>query len=34
MADSEILGFGPLTATVLNALAVAIYAPGAVAEKS
>jgi len=31
MADSEILGFGPLTATVLNALAVAIYAPDAVA---
>jgi iron complex transport system substrate-binding protein len=31
MADSEILGFGPLTAAVLNALAVAIYAPGAIA---
>ncbi|CAB4690998.1 MAG: ABC transporter substrate-binding protein [Actinobacteria bacterium] len=29
MEDSEILGFGPLTASVLNALAVAIYAPEA-----
>ena len=31
MADSEVLGFGPGTADVLNALAVAIYAPGALA---
>jgi iron complex transport system substrate-binding protein len=30
MSDSEILGFGPLTGAVLNALAVAIYAPEAV----
>jgi iron complex transport system substrate-binding protein len=30
MADSQILGFGPQTAAVLNALAVAIYAPEAV----
>ncbi len=30
MSDSEILGYGPLTAQVLNALAVAIYAPEAV----
>lgn len=30
MADSQILGYGPLTAEVLNALAVAIYAPEAV----
>lgn len=30
MEDSEILGFGPLTAAVLNALAVAVYAPEAV----
>lgn len=30
MIDSQILGFGPLTADVLNALAVAIYAPEAV----
>lgn len=30
MADEEILGYGPLTAKVLNALAVAIYAPEAV----
>jgi len=30
MADSEILGYGPLTDQVLNALAVAIYAPDAV----
>ena len=30
MNDSEILGFGPLTARVLNALAVAIYAPDAI----
>lgn len=30
MADSEILGFGPQSADVLNALAVAIYAPEAV----
>jgi iron complex transport system substrate-binding protein len=29
MADSQILGFGPETAAVLNALGVAIYAPGA-----
>lgn len=28
MADSQVLGYGPLTAEVLNALAVAIYAPG------
>lgn len=34
MADSEILGFGPLSASVLNALAVAIYAPQAVVKKS
>lgn len=27
MDDSQILGFGPITASVLNALAVAIYAP-------
>ena len=30
MADSEILGYGPLTPQVLNALAVAVYAPDAV----
>lgn len=30
MEDSQILGFGPRTADVLNALAVAIYAPEAV----
>lgn len=30
MSDSQILGYGPLTAQVLNALAVAIYAPEAV----
>lgn len=30
MADVQILGFGPQTAAVLNALAVAIYAPAAV----
>lgn len=30
MADEEILGYGPLTAKVLNALAVAVYAPEAV----
>lgn len=30
MADAEILGYGPLTAKVLNALAVAVYAPEAV----
>lgn len=30
MQDSQILGFGPLTAQVLNALAVAVYAPEAV----
>lgn len=30
MADAQILGYGPLTAQVLNALAVAVYAPGAV----
>ncbi len=29
MADAEILGFGPTTATTLNALAVAVHAPGA-----
>ena len=29
MEDSEILGFGPDSASVLNALAVALYAPGA-----
>lgn len=29
MADSQILGYGPLTDQVLNALAVAIYAPDA-----
>ncbi|MDP2774900.1 MAG: ABC transporter substrate-binding protein [Nocardioides sp.] len=29
MADSEILGFGPDSASVLNALAVALYAPDA-----
>lgn len=29
MNDSEILGFGPRTAAVLNALAVAVYAPDA-----
>lgn len=29
MADSEILGYGPLSARVLNALAVAVYAPDA-----
>lgn len=30
MDDSQILGFGPITASVLNALAVATYAPGEV----
>ena len=30
MDDSQILGFGPITADVLNALAVATYAPEAV----
>lgn len=30
MADSHILGYGPMTAQVLNALAVAIYAPESV----
>jgi iron complex transport system substrate-binding protein len=30
MADAEILGYGPLAPKVLNALAVAVYAPGAV----
>lgn len=30
MEDAQVLGFGPQTAEVLNALAVAIYAPGAV----
>ncbi|WP_244929737.1 ABC transporter substrate-binding protein [Nocardioides sp. W7] len=30
MEDSEILGFGPATASVLDALAVAVYAPDAV----
>ncbi|GAA4804243.1 hemin ABC transporter substrate-binding protein [Nocardioides caeni] len=30
MADAQILGFGPQTAAVLNALAVAIYAPESV----
>jgi iron complex transport system substrate-binding protein len=29
MADGEILSFGPRTAEVLDALARAIYAPGA-----
>lgn len=29
MEDSQILGFGPITASVLEALAVATYAPGA-----
>ncbi|MET3962945.1 iron complex transport system substrate-binding protein [Marmoricola sp. OAE513] len=32
MADAEILGYGPITPQVLNALAVAVYAPGAIAE--
>ncbi|GAB3199271.1 hemin ABC transporter substrate-binding protein [Nocardioides hungaricus] len=32
MDDSQILGFGPITASVLNALAVAAYAPEAVAR--
>ncbi|MEQ6903473.1 ABC transporter substrate-binding protein [Nocardioides sp. YIM 152588] len=31
MADSQILGYGPASADVLNALAVAVYAPEAVA---
>lgn len=31
MEDSQILGYGPLTGDVLNALAVAIYAPEALA---
>lgn len=30
MSDSEILGYGPLTPQVLNALAVAVYAPESV----
>lgn len=30
MADSQILGYGPMTDQVLNALAVAVYAPQAV----
>ncbi|MDT9592739.1 ABC transporter substrate-binding protein [Nocardioides zeae] len=30
MADAQILGYGPLTADVLNALAVAVYAPEAI----
>ncbi|MCZ4497625.1 MAG: hemin receptor [Marmoricola sp.] len=30
MADAEILGYGPITPQVLNALAVAVYAPDAV----
>ncbi len=30
MEDSQILGFGPITASVLNALAVATYAPDSV----
>ncbi|HTW18509.1 MAG TPA: ABC transporter substrate-binding protein [Nocardioides sp.] len=30
MEDSEILGFGPATASVLDALAVAVYAPDAI----
>lgn len=30
MTDSQILSYGPLTAEVLNALAVAVYAPGSV----
>lgn len=29
MADAQVLGFGPATADVLDALAVALYAPGA-----
>ncbi|TWH73057.1 heme/hemin ABC transporter substrate-binding protein [Modestobacter roseus] len=29
MADSQVLGFGPRTADVLDALATAVYAPGA-----
>ncbi|MBB3041592.1 heme/hemin ABC transporter substrate-binding protein [Nocardioides soli] len=29
MDDSQILGFGPISASVLDALAVAVYAPGA-----
>ncbi len=33
MADSEILGYGPLAAQVLNALAVAVYAPAAIGGK-
>lgn len=32
MADTQILGFGPQTAAVLDALAVAIYAPDAAAD--
>ena len=31
MSDSQILSFGPMTADVLEALAVAIYAPDAAA---
>lgn len=34
MSDSEILGYGPLTAKVLNALAVAVYAPDSVTESA
>jgi iron complex transport system substrate-binding protein len=30
MDDSQVLGFGPLSAQVLNALAVAVYAPASV----
>ncbi|MFS3128247.1 heme/hemin ABC transporter substrate-binding protein [Nocardioides sp. Bht2] len=30
MEDSQILGYGPLTASVLNALGVAVYAPEAI----
>lgn len=33
MADAQILGYGPLTDQVLNALAVAIYAPNALADR-
>lgn len=33
MMDSEILGYGPLTPEVLNALAVAIYAPDAIGKR-
>ena len=33
MDDSQILGFGPITASVLDALAVATYAPEAVDDR-